>query len=36
MIGVIVSFIIGSIFGCAITCCLVVAGDEDRKMEGEL
>lgn len=26
-------FILGAVFGVSITCCLVVAGNEDRRLE---
>ncbi len=32
MLGYIISFILGGIFGVAIICCCVVAGKEDERM----
>ena len=33
MLGYIISFILGGIFGVAIICCCVVAGHDDERME---
>ncbi len=32
MLGYIISFILGGIFGVAIICCCVVAGHDDERM----
>ncbi|GEM_PF-1321837 len=33
MLGLILSFIAGSVFGVVIMCCCITAGREDREME---